>query len=143
MEKKIINISKYIKYQGKPIILEIGLFTICMTLRSFWRNNNTFCLQGDGCILLEIDPKKASYFNEIDHDTLPILVYRGDVTTVIPLSFRLAFCLVRELTQEEYKTYKSALRSLMYKAKKPYFDVVSPPTCNENTWARLGYTRVF
>jgi len=143
MEKKIINIPKYIKYQGKPIIVEIGFYTICMTLRSFWRSNFAFCLQGDGCILLEIDQEKAQHAHlDFNHDTLPILVYRGDITTMVPLSFNPTTCLVRELTQEEHKTYKSALRSLMYKTKKPYLDIVSP-TCTEDNWAFLGYTRVF
>ena len=144
MEKKIINIPKYIKHRGKPIIIEIGFYTICMTLRSLWRNNNTFCLQGDGCILLKIDQEKARHAHlDFNHDTLPILVYRGSVTTMVPLSFNPATCLVRELTQEEHKTYKSALHSLMYKTKKPYFDSVPPPTCTGNNWALLGYTRVF
>lgn len=138
MEKKIINNSKCIKkYQGKPIVLEMGVYTICMTLRSFWKNGTAFCMQGDGCILLEIDPKKASYFNEIDHDTLPILVYKGDVTTMASFFFDSANCIVRELTQEEHKTYKSALRSLMYKAKRPYINV------NPFSRPNSGYTRVF
>ena len=138
MEKKIINVSKYIKYQGKPIVLEIGVYTICMTLRSFWKNGTAFCMQGDGCVLLEIDHEKAQHTHiEIDHDTLPILVYRGDVTTVASFFFDETTCIVRELTQEEHKTYKSALYSLMYKAKKPYVDV--NPFCQPSS----GYTHVF
>jgi hypothetical protein len=140
MEKKIINNSKYIKkYQGKPIVLEMGPYIICITLRSFWKNGTAFCLQGDGCILLEIDQEKAQHTHlDFNHDTLPILVYRGDVTTMVSFFFDSANRIVRELTQEEHKTYKSALRSLMYKAKRPYIDV-NPFSSRPNS----GYTRVF
>lgn len=139
MEKNIINVSEYIKYQGKAIILETGTLTICMTLRSFWKNSKGhYCIQGDGCLLLEIDYKKALRFHlATDHDTLPIPLYGGGMTRVVPIVYYNNTCIVRELTQEEHKIYKSTLHSLMFKTKTPYVKTIPLP------WFGSGYTCVF